>query len=116
MGTFGDKLKRERELRGRTERMHHFEDLSEVQSTLQKLMQYDAPLVRVLPRQPGTKEARYVHLFSGDEEHFETTRPTESPQGKDDDRMLRLEDEIAALRQELSDLKQQLAEMKKAFE
>jgi uncharacterized protein YceH (UPF0502 family) len=104
------------ELRGRTERMHHFEDLSEVQSTLQKLMQYDAPLVRVLPRQPGTKEARYVHLFSGDEDYFETTRPTESPQGKDDDRMLRLEDEIAALRQELSDLKQQLAEMKKAFE
>src|SRR5215468_11700187 len=40
------------ELRGRTERMHRFEDLDEVQSALQKLMQRDPPLVKVLPRQP----------------------------------------------------------------
>jgi uncharacterized protein len=44
------------ELRGRTERMHGFEDLSEVQSTLQRLMQRDPPLVRVLSRQPGTRK------------------------------------------------------------
>src|SRR5271165_6236293 len=54
------------ELRGRTERMHHFEDLTEVQSTLQRLMQHDPPLARVLPRQPGTKESRYKHLLAGD--------------------------------------------------
>ena len=54
------------ELRGRTERMHRFEDLTEVQSTLQRLMQRDPPLARVLPRQPGTKEARYKHLLAGD--------------------------------------------------
>src|SRR5215510_7379432 len=51
------------ELRGRTERMHRFEDLTEVQSTLQRLMQRDPPLVKVLPRQPGTKESLYVHLL-----------------------------------------------------
>ena len=56
------------ELRGRTERMHRFEDLTEVQSALQHLMQRDPPLVRVLPRQPGTKESRYKHLFAGDTE------------------------------------------------
>ncbi len=54
------------ELRGRTERMHRFEELSDVQSTLQRLMQREPPLVKVLPRQPGTKEARYAHLLSGE--------------------------------------------------
>ena len=51
------------ELRGRTERMHRFEELSDVQSTLQRLMQREPPLVMVLPRQPGTKEARYAHCY-----------------------------------------------------
>src|SRR5580698_6504944 len=54
------------ELRGRGERMHRFEELSDVQSALQRLMQREPPLVKVLPRQPGTKEARYAHLFSGE--------------------------------------------------
>src|ERR1017187_1259268 len=54
------------ELRGRGERMHRFEDLTEVQSTLQRLMQREPPLARMLARQPGTKEARYMHLLSGD--------------------------------------------------
>ncbi len=45
------------ELRGRSERMHRFEDLEQVQSTLQRLAEHDPPLVRVLPRQPGTKES-----------------------------------------------------------
>ena len=46
--------------------MHHFEELSDVQAALQKLMQREPALVKVLPRQPGTKESRYVHLMSGD--------------------------------------------------
>src|ERR1700756_2432887 len=53
------------ELRGRAERMHRFEDLTDVQSTLQRLMTREEPLVKILPRQPGTKEARYAHLLSG---------------------------------------------------
>ncbi len=54
------------ELRGRTERMHHFETLDDVQVALQKLMQRQPPLAKVLPRQPGTKESRYAHLLAGD--------------------------------------------------
>src|SRR5205814_3056547 len=54
------------ELRGRGERMYRFESLDDVESTLQKLMERQPSLVRVLPRQPGTKESRYKHLFSGD--------------------------------------------------
>src|SRR5436853_6835044 len=45
------------EVRGRTERMHHFETLDDVQLALQKLMQRDPVLVKILPRQLGTNEA-----------------------------------------------------------
>ena len=53
------------ELRGRTERMHRFDEISDVLAGLQKLMEREPALVAVLPRQPGTKEARYAHLLSG---------------------------------------------------
>src|ERR1700722_5438892 len=54
------------ELRSRAERMYPFDDLGQVQSTLQRLAQREPPVVKMLPRQPGTKEARYAHLLSGD--------------------------------------------------
>ena len=53
------------ELRGRTERLQHFDEIGEVLAALQKLMERTPPLVAVLPRQPGTKEPRYAHLLSG---------------------------------------------------
>ncbi len=56
------------ELRGRTERMHRFEELDDVLSVLQKLMQREPALAAALPRQPGTKEIRYAHLLSGEPE------------------------------------------------
>jgi len=59
------------ELRGRTERMYRFDELTDVQAVLQRLMTREPVLVKVLPRQPGTKEARYIHLLSGDVEAFE---------------------------------------------
>src|SRR6201997_3958464 len=56
------------ELRTRAERMYAFEDLEAVHSALNHLMRREPPLTKVLPRQPGTKEARYMHLLSGDAE------------------------------------------------
>src|SRR5208283_4651524 len=53
------------ELRGRTERLHRFEEIADVLAGLQKLMEREPPLAAVLPRQPGTKESRYAHLLSG---------------------------------------------------
>src|SRR5207244_9904252 len=53
------------ELRSRTDRMYHFEALDDVVSTLDRLAQREPALACVLPRQPGTKESRYMHLFSG---------------------------------------------------
>ncbi len=68
------------ELRGRTERMHRFEDLDQVQAALQRLMQREPPLAALLPRQPGTKEARYAHLMSGD---IDYTAPEHAPAASD---------------------------------
>ncbi len=53
------------ELRGRTDRLHRFDEISEVLAGLQKLAERDPSLVAMLPRQPGTKESRYAHLLSG---------------------------------------------------
>ena len=107
------------ELRGRTERMHHFEDLDAVQFSLQKLMQREPPLASVLVRQPGTKESRYAHLLSGEVEAGElpaARAASPSSSAADDERVSRLEEAVAALQNEISELKQQLAEFRKQFE
>jgi uncharacterized protein len=54
------------EIRGRAERLHHFEELDEVVMALGKLMKREPSMVAVLPRQPGTKESRYLELMSGE--------------------------------------------------
>lgn len=54
------------ELRDRAGRLHEFTDLEEVDSVLERLIERQPdPLVKRLPRQPGTKEPRYAHLLSG---------------------------------------------------
>src|SRR6202167_2070770 len=53
------------ELRSRTDRLHPFDEISEVLAGLQKLAERDPALVAMLPRQPGTKETRYAHLRAG---------------------------------------------------
>jgi uncharacterized protein YceH (UPF0502 family) len=106
------------ELRGRTERMFRFEELSDVQATLQKLMQREPALVKMLPRQPGTKESRYAHLLAGDVEGWEPpveTRAAAAPP-VDDERVARLENEVAELRREMGELKQQMESFRKQFE
>jgi uncharacterized protein YceH (UPF0502 family) len=106
------------ELRGRASRMHPFEDLGQVQATLQRLMQREPPVVKVLPRHPGTKEARYAHLFSGDVAAPAMPEAAAAARERNagDDRVSRLEKEVAALQQEVAALKQQLATFRKQFE
>lgn len=107
------------ELRGRSERIHPFGDLSEVQSALQRLMRWEPPLVKILPRLPGTKESRYAQLLSGEQEAWlhepDAVEPVSGHSG-DGERIARLEKEVAGLQQEVSDLKAQLAEFRKQFE
>jgi len=107
------------ELRGRTERMFRFEHLDDVQSTLQRLIERDPPIAKILPRQPGTKESRYAHLLSGEVASSNSLRDEPSvsiSSSPDSERIVRLEEEVAHLRGEIGDIKQQLAEFRKQFE
>ena len=102
------------ELRGRSERMYHFETLDDIQSTLQKLI--DRKLVKMLARQPGTKESRYVHLFAGDvaDEAAEPAARVSSSGGLES-RMAVLESDIKSLKDEVAQLRRELSEFKQQF-
>jgi hypothetical protein len=110
------------ELRGRSERMHRLEDLDEVQLVLQKLIEHDPPLVKILPRQPGNKEARYVDLFGGSESEAGRSDAVPATSGSNaapvsgEERIVTLESEIAQLRAEFEALRQQFADFRSQFE
>ena len=105
------------ELRGRTERMFSFNDLSDVQSALQRLMQREGPLVKMLARQPGTKEARYAHLLCGEVEGAEAaSAAVVTSASLDGSRITRLEIEVGNLKSEGADLRQQLEDFRKQFQ
>jgi uncharacterized protein len=105
------------ELRGRSERMFHFNDLSEVQSALQRLIEREPSLVKVLARQPGTKEARYGHLLCGDVEGPEAaSEAVVASASLDGSRISRLEIEVANLKSEFAALRQQVEDFRKQFE
>ena len=108
------------ELRGRTERLHRFEDLEAVQAALQHLMRREPPLAVMLPRQPGTKESRYAHLLSGEiPVAAPAPRGVAAPAPADhghQDRVSHVEEQVATLEREVSDLKQTVEALRKRFE
>jgi hypothetical protein len=113
------------ELRSRTDRMYHFEALEDVVSTLDRLAQRESPLTRVLPRQPGTKESRYTHLFSGEPPMADVDgtvnvarapSPATANSNSTADRLAALEEEVSRLRHDLSEVQQQLATFRRQFE
>jgi uncharacterized protein YceH (UPF0502 family) len=81
------------------------------------MMEREPALAQVLPRQPGTKEARFIHLL-GEEQPVTETPSAESvvPAARASSRVEELERDVAELRQEIADLRQQFAEFKKQFE
>jgi hypothetical protein len=108
------------ELRSRTERLHSFGNVQEVETSLQKLMEGDEPLVRILPQSPGQKERRCVQLLSG-EPGMEEFAPVaaESPSTsvpRDKSRVDVLESEVGALKSELAAFREEFTVFKKQFE
>ncbi|MEH3412133.1 YceH family protein [Phytobacter diazotrophicus] len=102
------------ELRGRAARMHEFNDMGEVESALENLAQReDGPYVVRLPREPGKRESRYMHLFSGDVETLINVVETVSPLDSDNDlasRVEALENDVAELKQRLASLLEHLGD------
>ncbi len=87
------------ELKGRTERMHSFADLAEVEATLGRLAGRADPLTIRLPRQPGQKDARYAHLVAGEPDLTMEVVAAPTSDGRSlADRVAALEADVAALR------------------
>ncbi|MEA3412647.1 MAG: DUF480 domain-containing protein [Pseudomonadota bacterium] len=100
------------ELRTRTNRLCRFDDVHEVQATLERLTEReDGPFVVRLPREPGKREMRYAHLFGGEVQLPEPAEAPDDPVGltdSDQERLDRLEQEIGELRGEIERLKERL--------
>ena len=94
------------ELRSRAQRMYDFSDMAEVESVLETLAtRDDGPFVARLPREPGKRESRYMHLFCDDMASRITAVEAVSPPA--DDLLARVE----ALEGEVAELKERLASL-----
>jgi uncharacterized protein len=101
------------ELRARASRMAPFSDVSQAEATLEGLRtREDGPFVVRLPREPGRRDSRYAHLFSGP---VAVPPPTAEPArvatpdaGETGARLERLEEQVRELRAELEELKRRV--------
>ncbi len=92
------------ELRTRANRMHEFSDVGEVEAILHQLTtREEGPFVVRLPREPGKRESRFMHLFSGQIEAAPAEEET-APGGELVERVALLEAEVAELKQQLQQL------------
>jgi uncharacterized protein len=101
------------ELRTRAGRMSEVGDVSQVDAALQSLMtRSDGPFVTRLAREPGRRDSRYAHLFSGPvaDATSEPEAAAPVPKNVDDDRLTRLEELVDHLVNEVSSLKKRLGE------
>jgi uncharacterized protein YceH (UPF0502 family) len=117
------------EIRSRTSRLYEFADLSEVEATLEKLIERDDPaMVARLPRMAGQKEARYAHLLAGEVAAAAAVPATETQRAAprteaavlevraENEKVSRLEAEVETLRREVAYLREQFENFKKQFE
>jgi uncharacterized protein YceH (UPF0502 family) len=105
------------ELRTRTERMHPFKELGEVEATLNELAASEMmAMVVKLPRQAGSKEGRYAQLFTEVPVQLETSEPQPPLSVSPAERIHQLEEEIQGLKDEFAQLRQQFMDFRKLFE
>jgi uncharacterized protein YceH (UPF0502 family) len=95
--------------------LHTFDEIADVISGLQKLMDREPSLAAVLPRQPGTKEARYAHLLSGPVENIQIASPEQTTghdssavNGSVQERFESLETAVDELRRQVAALNQKI--------
>jgi uncharacterized protein YceH (UPF0502 family) len=100
------------ELRGRSDRLHTFETVAEVEETLRDMAAHSEPLVKELPRRPGQKEERWAHTTGGaivESAPGASSETHDAPRGEPmSARVQRLEEQVATLTEELRALKNAL--------
>jgi hypothetical protein len=87
--------------------LFEFGSLEAVHATLEELAKKEFPLVTQLPRRSGQKEARYMHLLSGEvnaEEWEEAGEPVKMTGSRLEERVQALEAELAEIKLKLGDL------------
>jgi uncharacterized protein len=100
------------ELKGRSERMHHFESLEDVEATVDGLA--DRGLVVRVARRPGQKEDRYAQLLGGEEEApapspVQDAAPPAAVDTADVDRLSALERRVDELERAVAAFRERLA-------
>jgi uncharacterized protein YceH (UPF0502 family) len=103
------------ELRSRSDRLHAFASIADVEAALRRLASGPESLVVELPRAPGQKEARWTHLVGGSGSGSAApAAPAPAPPAASSDplasRVASLEGQVARLSRDLSDLKKKLGE------
>ena len=105
------------ELRNRTERVYKFQDLEDVETTLEELCSIG--YITRLPRMAGRKEPRYAHLLSG-EADVEAVHPGPEPATiavrAENERIAALEEELQQLRQDFNALQTEFEKFRREFE
>ena len=113
------------ELRGRSERLYRFDEVSDAVTGLERLIARTPALAAILPRQPGTKECRYTHLLGGAVVAAGPVAAAESVSSlssaasfaggasaeSGDARIAALEAEVATLHREFAELKKRFEEL-----
>lgn len=103
------------ELRTRSNRLHDFKDVLEVEACIKQLMERDKPVLAQLPREPGKRECRYTELFSQGAEQISAasfinaTNADAHPLNEQDRQQLearvtQLEEQVAELKDKLESL------------
>lgn len=101
------------EIRSRADRLFEFESVAQVESVLRGLASGEEPLVVELPRQPGQKESRWMHLLSGEVEIPEvpagmSADATSKASFPLENRVAKLEETVERLTEELEKLRRDL--------
>lgn len=100
------------EINSNSSRLFDFDDLAEVQQTLENLAAYEIPFVQLLPKKPGQKEGRYCHLFAEvptfDEDYFERAEPARKNVSELEERLSKVETELAELKTAFDQLMKEL--------
>lgn len=96
------------EINNNSGRLFNFESLGEVQEILDNLLQREPPFIQLIPKRPGQKEQRYIHLLGESAAQESESKPENVVSVDLENRIKALEDEVFYLRTHLDNLLKEL--------